>query len=402
MRILVVQESDWLERGPHQSHHLMERLVLRGHEVRVIDYQVGWKEHRLEGLLSHRQIVHNVHKVEGDGVTVVRPSFLRIPGLSYLSLLITHRIEIERQIREWKPDVIVGFGLLNARMAIKLGKKHHIPFVYYILDELHRLVPEQFLQPLAKYVERGNYERSVKVLSISQGLRDYAIEMGASPVGTEILRAGVDIRRFQSADGSEIRKKYGFTPEDTVLFFMGWLYDFSGLDVVAEELARSDDKHLKLLVLGKGELWDRLQSIQQKEGLGDRLVLEGWKPYEEVPSYLAASDICLLPAKHSKIMENIVPIKMYEYLAAGKVVFSTDLSGVRKEFGEGNGVLYINESRDVVALAQKLIENGHIHDEGRKGQLFVGDNDWAGLTSRFEQILYDLSGEAGVPRSDQA
>ena len=40
MRILVVQESDWIVMGPHQSHHLMERLSERGHEVRVIDYEI--------------------------------------------------------------------------------------------------------------------------------------------------------------------------------------------------------------------------------------------------------------------------------------------------------------------------------------------------------------------------
>ena len=39
MKILVVQESDWIERGPHQNHHLMERLSIKGHEVRVIDYE---------------------------------------------------------------------------------------------------------------------------------------------------------------------------------------------------------------------------------------------------------------------------------------------------------------------------------------------------------------------------
>ena len=36
MKILVVQESNWIAKGPHQSHHLMERMVSRGHEVRVI------------------------------------------------------------------------------------------------------------------------------------------------------------------------------------------------------------------------------------------------------------------------------------------------------------------------------------------------------------------------------
>ena len=35
MRILVVQESDWLEQGSHQSHHLTERLSQRGHEVKA-------------------------------------------------------------------------------------------------------------------------------------------------------------------------------------------------------------------------------------------------------------------------------------------------------------------------------------------------------------------------------
>ena len=43
MRILVVQESDWIKRNPHQQHHLMELLGLRGHEIRVIDYEVDWK-----------------------------------------------------------------------------------------------------------------------------------------------------------------------------------------------------------------------------------------------------------------------------------------------------------------------------------------------------------------------
>ena len=42
MKILLVQESDWLKRNPHQQHHLMERLSLRGHEIVVIDYDIDW------------------------------------------------------------------------------------------------------------------------------------------------------------------------------------------------------------------------------------------------------------------------------------------------------------------------------------------------------------------------
>lgn len=39
MKIMVVQESDWIENGPHQNHHLMERSYRKGHEVWVIGYE---------------------------------------------------------------------------------------------------------------------------------------------------------------------------------------------------------------------------------------------------------------------------------------------------------------------------------------------------------------------------
>ena len=42
MKILIVQESDWIKRGPHQQHQLADRLFLRGHQIRVIDYEILW------------------------------------------------------------------------------------------------------------------------------------------------------------------------------------------------------------------------------------------------------------------------------------------------------------------------------------------------------------------------
>ena len=62
----------------------------------------------------------------------------------------------------------------------------------------------------------------------------------------------------------------------------------------------------------------------------------------EMPAFIAASDICLLPAyPWEKTMQDIVPIKMYEYMAMKKPVIATRLPGVMKEFGEDNGVVYV-------------------------------------------------------------
>jgi len=173
---------------------------------------------------------------------------------------------------------------------------------------------------------------------------------------------------------------------------MGWLYDFSGLKEVALELAKASGNHrnIKVLTLGKGDLWDVLYTIKRKYGLDSRIITVGWKPYEEVPKYIAASDICLLPAYNNEVMRNIVPIKMYEYMAMTKPVIATKLPGVMKEFGEGNGVIYVDRPEDVVKKAVELIESGSIEEEGIKARKFVERYSWDNVVDEFERVLREI------------
>ena len=390
MRILVVQESDWIARGPHQSHHLMERLSKRGHEIKVIDFEILWREKETKSLISKRQVFEGVHKAINDGaVTVIRPPIIKLPVLDYISLIYTHKAEIQRQINEFKPDVVIAFGILNANIAFRIAEKNGIPSIYYIIDELHRLVPEKAFQALAKFIERQNMKIADKVISINEGLREYTIQMGAAEEKTEVIRAGVDLERFVSDGREEVRKKYGILDDDIVLFFMGWLYDFSGLKEVALELARCKNNHIKLLVVGKGDLWDALQEIRENCGLEKKLIMVDWIPYEDVPKYLSASDICILPAYNNDIMRNIVPIKMYEYMAAGKPVVATCIYGIKKEFGDQNGVLYTDTSEGILRRAMRLTEYERNIEEGLKAKKFVEKLSWNSIIDSFEQILLE-------------
>ncbi len=116
----MVQESDWLRRGPHDQHHLAEILSLRGHEIRVIDFEVSWKINGIKEHFSRRRVFRNVSKIYNGGqVTVIRPGIIKIkiPGMDYASLIFSHHQEINRQIREFAPDVIVGFGIINSYSA---------------------------------------------------------------------------------------------------------------------------------------------------------------------------------------------------------------------------------------------------------------------------------------------
>jgi glycosyltransferase involved in cell wall biosynthesis len=220
--------------------------------------------------------------------------------------------------------------------------------------------------------------------------------LGADRDKTAVARAGIDFDRFNpDLDGRTVREKLGIAEDGTVLFFMGWLYEFSGLKEVALQLAKDHEKYqnIKLMVLGKGDLWDTLQEIRREHKMEDRIIMLDWQPYEEVPKYIAAADICILPAYKNEIMQNIVPIKMYEYMAMGKPVIATRLYGLVKEFGEENGVLYIDQPEELLNLTTTLISNNAIETEqsGRKAFSFVEGNDWMKLTESFEKLLDSLT-----------
>jgi glycosyltransferase involved in cell wall biosynthesis len=392
MNILVVQESNWLTRNPHQQHHLMERLAARGHSVRVIDYDIDWKKGNGNGLSCPRTVYGNVHKIFPDvSIKVIRPRSLRVPLLEYPTLFVTHRKEIKRQIREFKPDVIIGFGILNAWTAARLARSSKIPFIYYWIDALDTLIPEKVFQVLGRILEKQTLRNSVKVIAINKTLREYAITLGADPQSTVLIGAGIDLKRFNPAiDGSTIRSAYGIAKDDTVLFFMGWLYRFSGLNEVALELARSPDRFpaLKLLVVGDGDALPDLQRIRDENHLGDKIILTGKQPYEKVPEFIAAGDICILPADpREKIMQDIVPIKMYEYMALGKPVITTGLPGIMREFGKGNGVLYVDTPEMVPETAYTLATNGSIKNCGSSARMYVQNLDWDTITDTFEQTI---------------
>lgn len=180
MKILLPQETDWLKRNPGQQHHLAEMLSLRGHEVRVIDYEVLWKTQGKRELYSRREVFKDVSKIhDGAKVTIIRPSIVKIPWLDYISVVFSHKREIERQIKEFVPDVIVGFDILNAYLAMKAAKRNMIPFVSYWNDVNHRLLPFKPFQLIGMVVESRTLKQADKVLAINEKLSDYMIKLGA-------------------------------------------------------------------------------------------------------------------------------------------------------------------------------------------------------------------------------
>ena len=109
-----------------------------------------------------------------------------------------------------------------------------------------------------------------------------------------LIRAGIDTQLYDpSVSEDKVKKQYGISDSDKVLFFMGWLYHFSGLKELALELAKIQSLHpeIKLLIVGDGDAFDEINSIRVKNHLEGRIILTGRQPYERLAEFIACADV---------------------------------------------------------------------------------------------------------------
>lgn len=395
MKILYVQETDWLNKGPQQQHHLLERLSNQNHEIIVIDYEVEWKKSINLGFFN-KKIKRNPPRAkacETSKVTLIRPFSLRIPVLNYLSISLSYFKEINKAIKIFKPDIVMGMGILTVGIAAFLAKRKKIPFVYLMVDKIHRLIPNKIFQFLGLAIEKLIHKNSDEIIAINELLLEYSIRMGAPRDKTVLIRAGVEVNlfKFNREARNLFRQKYRFKEDDIVLFFMGWLYMFSGLKETIEQIVSVNNQSVKLFILGEGDLKEVLLTLISKYDLENKVIIHEWINYRELPEYVSMADICILPAYENEIMNDIVPIKLYEYMALNKPVISTLLGGIYKEFGKNNGVVYINKSSEVIEKAIELKNKKMIDDLGEKAHQFVVKNcDWDKLIMKFYKSLVNL------------
>jgi len=391
MRILVVQESDWLRRNPHQQHQMLERLSAQGHDIRVLDYPIRWRDEG-RGLFAPRRVYRGVTKVvPGASVTVVRSAALRISGLGKLSWLATNTVEIARALRIFKPDVVVILGLSNGLVALTMARAAGVPVVVHLIDALHTLVEPKALRPIARWVEKRLLRNAGRVIVINKALSSYAECLGARPERMERIPTGVDLDRFgPHVDGSAVRDEYGIAPGEHVLLFIGWLYDFSGLRELALTMAEHPElaQGMRLLVVGDGDLMAELTRIRDDK-LGDQLILAGQQPATRMPEFVAAADICLLPAYVNETMAHIVPAKIYDYLAGGKPVLASPLPGLMQEFGDDAGICSIKGPQVLLNRAAQLFDDPvRLTAMGTAARHTSEVNGaWEDVTARYMDIL---------------
>lgn len=138
-----------------------------------------------------------------------------------------------------------------------------------------------------------------------------------------------------------------------------------------------------IVLVGKVDSRGCEDDIAELKGLANVHFL-GEKLYSEVPDYVFGLDIGLLPYRINLETRNISPLKMYEYLAAGVPVVSTDIPAVQN----CGDVVDIGDSARKFEAACAFRLRSDSKDDVEKRVAFASRNTWE---SRVEQLWHIIS-----------
>lgn len=112
----------------------------------------------------------------------------------------------------------------------------------------------------------------------------------------------------------------------------------------------------------------------------DNVHLVPWLPRTEITGVIAAADVCLVPHVRNSLTEAMSPLKVFEYLAAGRPVAAVDLPAIA-QIDEPRLIL-APVGGDLTAAAARALVLGPAGDPARLA--FIEANSW---TRRFEELL---------------
>jgi glycosyltransferase involved in cell wall biosynthesis len=147
----------------------------------------------------------------------------------------------------------------------------------------------------------------------------------------------------------EARRELGLDDETRpIAVYTGQLYEGRGVGLILDVARRRPD-HLFVLVGGRSGDVERCRT--QAAGLSNVLVA-GFRPPAEIPAWMAAADALLMPyadrvatAGGGDSAAWASPMKMFEYLAAGRPILASTLPVLREVLADGTNALLLPYDR---------------------------------------------------------
>ena len=397
MRILFVHEVNWLEKVTYEIHDIPELLSTAGHEVTFIDFpeysEKDSRNHRFSFRTSRRFAQSRAHI--GSKVDVLTPGAIVSGGISRYLASLTFVPLFWRTVRTQKIDLVVLYGVpTNGWQTVFLSKILKIPVIFRAIDIAHLLRKTKF-KTLVKIAERYIYKNVDHISAHNVALKNYCLEMGATPGRVSVDFPRLDFDRFKpSMRDEDLARSLGIQPGQRIVFFRGTLYRFAGIerfiDLFCNFLRNNPD--ICFLIVGSGEAESTIREKTSNLGLEKQVIMRPFVSYDELVRYICLADVSVNTFIPSLVTHCVLPGRVLQSIACGVPVVSTPLQGMMSYSEESDTVIYRDlDATFVDAVINLLNDPTKSKEIGLASrELVISKGTWQDFVTEFSSLAQNL------------
>lgn len=244
------------------------------------------------------------------------------------------------------------------------------------------------------FILKKALEFSDRIIAVTPGIKSNLEKVYNIPEEKIVVVSnGANTSLFKPLEQENCRRELGLDPEISYVCFVGNLAPWQGVEylVKAAPFILSRFPKCRFLIIGDGIMKNELLKLSSELGVEDRFIFTGVVAYDRVPIYINASDVCTAPfilARNAKI--GLSPLKLYEYMACGKPVVASNISGVSDalEASEGGIPVHPENPGALAEAILKLLENSDLRNKlGSKGLSYVTENySWYSVAKKVDRV----------------
>jgi glycosyltransferase involved in cell wall biosynthesis len=242
--------------------------------------------------------------------------------------------KIAMRAKKHKPDVVFARNLSAAAWSSIIG----IPTIFEVHAPFSTFLGKIYMWMLT----RGKGFR--KIILITHALKKEMQKNIPSKYHDCMFVEpdGVNLDHFEK-NSTSIRKKLGISDDDFVVGYTGSFHSGKGSELIVP-IAKCV-KNVKFLVVGGSDQEVlNYKKLCEKDGI-ENINWLGFRPNNEIPALIQCCDLLLLPNQKNVLINNIQdigcwtsPLKMFEYMAASKIILSSDLDVLKEVLNRDNAI----------------------------------------------------------------
>jgi colanic acid biosynthesis glycosyl transferase WcaI len=333
MRILYISQYFPPEAGATQTRafEMAKNWVRLGHKVIML---TEFPNHP-SGIIPSSYKWKFVERTKLDGIDVIRVWVKTSPKKSFVNRMLFY---FSFMLNASITGLFLGRGKFNfiyasspplfvGGVAIFLRFIKRIPMIFEVRD----LWPEAAIAlgelrnplaiSLATKFEKLCYKKAIQVVTVTHGLYNRLKEYGVNEDKLLLITNGsnTDLYRFKGERRNLVREELGLNNKFVVIYagIFGLPYDFNNLFKTAISLQSNNEIHF--ILIGDGpKKTDIVKTIESYNLPNITLLPE--KPIEDIPDYLSAADVALIPLRKLDIFKFTIPVKIFDAWACSRPV----------------------------------------------------------------------------------